>query len=167
MSVHHRKYSGRWLLFWGALILLVTSGYECYGRLDMLIWTVRGVYNLCRHEGIDFVRAWTYFEPGMFELVAHLAACAALGLLGLALRNKPRAGYLFLLGAAAIVGWGWWKLSLYDYRSLVQLKNLNLIPLLMMALGAVINLVQFYRRKSPRAHDRETARPSRRDQAAS
>ncbi len=165
MDVDQRKCAGRQLLFWGSLVLWVTAGYECYGRMDTLVWTVKGVYNLCRHEGVNFLRAWTYFEPGMFELVSYLCVCAVVGLLGVLLRNKARAGYFFLGAVAAIFCWGWLKLGLYDWRSMLQIRNLQLIPMAMIALGSVINMVQFYRQYTHRRKDERDARRPRYTQA--
>lgn len=152
-------YAGRWLLFWGALALILSAGHELWTRYDTIKWTLDGLINLCAHEGIPLPRALSYFDPAMFLLMLYLLGLALLGLVSIAARNRPRAAYLlipacFALGAACA------PIQLTDLSALNMEAWFRLLPLGIIALGSLINLAQHHARRFKRreADDRSHGR---------
>ena len=136
-----RRYAGRHLFTLGAILLLTWAGYELYARLDTIWWALSGLWRMCSNENIPFRRALSYFDPSMFRLVLFLFCCVVYALFCIALRNRPRGAYLILLLGVALAWFG------LDYLGLLgsgRLELLKLIPLLMIAAGCLINLIQFY-----------------------
>ncbi|MDL2205838.1 hypothetical protein LJC33_02865 [Eubacteriales bacterium OttesenSCG-928-N13] len=142
-----RRFSGRWLLFWGAIILLALSVRDLYVRIDTVSWAMKGLYNLCIHEGIPFARALTYFDNSMLMLISYLMLCTLLGLISLFARNRPGAGYLLIPMCLALGAWGVWGLHLVPNLLGLSMDGLQLLPMAIIVLGCTINIVQSLMRK--------------------
>lgn len=151
------KYAGRRLVFWGAFLLLCLAGWEFYSRGDTVRWALEGLYNLCLNEGIPFLRALSYFDAGMFELIFFLLGCGLFSLFCMALRNRPRAGIILISLATALGVLGGVRFGWFTAGALDLLQSLKLIPMAMIALGCAANLVQFYALR--RKKDENVERP--------
>lgn len=153
-----QRYRGRKWILWGSLLLIIASGFDFYTRFETLWWAIQGVYNLSVHEGIPFARALSYFDPSMAQRLALLLTSALLGLVALALRNRPLAGY-GLIPVTAGLGWyafmqeGFFPITLPGWAHALQW-----IPMAAIAAGCIVNLAQYYlmRRKA-----KESAKPAR------
>ena len=110
-------------------------------------------------EGVPFARALSYLDPAMFYLIAFMAGLLLYSILTMLVRRKLLFSYVMLLGAVAlaVIGGKWFdffSLSIVDWAN-----SLKLIPLLFIAVGCVLNIVQYHRRKiRPRKDWHETSR---------
>ncbi|MDO4546936.1 MAG: hypothetical protein Q4D04_02440 [Clostridia bacterium] len=139
-----RKYSGRQLILYGAVLLLVWAGYECYIRFEMLSQFLTGLINLCANEGVPFARAISYFPSSMFSIALYMLVLALFSVACVILRNRPMGDYvvLALTIAIAITGGAW--VGLFSLSVLNWAQSLKTVPLLMIAAGCVVNISQFH-----------------------
>ena len=142
-----RRFAGRHLMLWGALGLLAWTGYEFAVRVETVWWALKGLFNLCVHEGVPFGRALTYFDPSMYRIIGFLLACVVFAVVVLGLRNRPVAGYFLLLANVAVGAYAAFVLGYVQFSLMNWLQSLKLIPLLLIAAGIIVNLVQHYARK--------------------
>ena len=148
-----KQYAGRKLMFWGALALIALAGYECWARLDTLVWAAQGVMRMCIAERIPITRAVSYFDPKMFYLLAFLVLCVVVGLLAIVFRNKPAAGYVFLPLMLMISYVSFRSDGLLATDALKSIDPVKLVPMVAIVVGSIINLIQSFCIYRQRAHD--------------
>ena len=141
------KYDGRGMLLSGALLLLALSGYELYVRLDDFSRMVDGVRYLSAVKNESFVENLliTLEAPGMVSLrniLIFLSACVILSLVCLLCSNRPRAGVpVMLLDAAVFLSGLLLKgVAVFTFAGLLQW--VKLFPLLLILIGAAVNLIE-------------------------
>lgn len=145
-----RRAAGGRIILWGALALIALVAYEFHIRMDVMGWALRGLYNYCVNEHQSFARALSYFDPSMFYLTAYLLSIILYGLAAIVWRGRRVAQYfLFLFTVAIALAGGKW-FSLFDVSLINWAVSAKLIPLTMIAVGCVINMVGFRRRRGKR-----------------
>lgn len=150
------RYSGRNVLLTGALLLLALSGYELWTRFETIsrmIGAFRQAYdklNMYELSGIPFIR-YLYVSmletengKGLINILIFLTACTVLAILILCLRNRPRAGYLLIAMDIAVFCVGFFILTVFSLNMSDLLQVAKLLPLVLVLLGCMINLYQFY-----------------------
>ncbi|MDI9504583.1 MAG: hypothetical protein GX246_03855 [Clostridiales bacterium] len=156
-----RKYSGRFFMLAGALVLLLWAGYEFYVRMEMLVWFLKGMIRSVVEENRNFFHEIRYYDPKMFWLTGFLLACALFALLAILLRNRPKAGYVLIALDLALIYAGGAKLGLFGLGSADWLQTLKLLPLLLILAGNVVNLISYSLRRRRQTQQDRLPAPSR------
>lgn len=144
LYMEKRKYSGRYFMLLGAVALAAWAGYEFVVRMETIWWALKGVWNLCLNVGYPFWQALTFFDSSMFNLTGFLLACVVFALLTLGLRNRPKAGYWLIVLDVALLVAGGPVLHLFGLSILSWMQSLKLLPLLLVLVGCVVNLCDYY-----------------------
>ncbi|MDD2648555.1 MAG: hypothetical protein PHI27_00525 [Eubacteriales bacterium] len=134
---------GRSFFMTGSVLLLAWSGYELGVRMESIIPFTKTLYNIVIGESIPLSRALTYVDSGVYdvlETLLFLACCFMLGVFCLSLRNRPAASFALLPASAALMVYA---SGMTDPLQLNLWQFLKLIPLIMIALGAVTNIIHF------------------------
>ena len=77
------------MLFWGALALIIITGYELLVRIDAMIRPLGMFFKMWIGEKVPFSRAISYVDWKTFERPAFLLLCVLSGIIALLGRNKP------------------------------------------------------------------------------
>lgn len=77
------------MLFWGALALIIITGYELLVRIDAMIRPLGMFFKMWIGEKVPFSRAISYVDWKTFERPAFLLLCVLSGTIALLGRNKP------------------------------------------------------------------------------
>ncbi|MHC1786083.1 MAG: hypothetical protein AB9880_03330 [Christensenellales bacterium] len=139
---------GRRMLFWGALLLIMWAAYEFSTRVDAMSGPLVMYFNMAVGEKVGLAAALKYVDWQIFSAPAFLLGCVLLGLLALLSRGRSLLGFLvvplcvlavlYTAGAKVFFSPDLWSL-------------LKLLPLLLIALGSLVNLgLRFYLKKRRR-----------------
>ena len=162
------KYSGRQWMTIGAAALCVWSGYELAVRLDTSWAWINGIREISIARNQSFLEDLfiSFRAPAMIDLgrkLLFLLCCVVLGILCLIVRNRPRPDTVVipLAVATAVAGCvlGVYQPSLSDW-----MQTLKLLPLLLIIIGAAVNVTQWVgdRRMDGEGEYGERRRSSRR-----
>ncbi|MDO5435819.1 MAG: hypothetical protein Q4G19_05570 [Clostridia bacterium] len=150
------RYSGRNVLLAGAVLLLAMSGYELWTRFETIskmIGAFRQGYEtlqLYERSGIPFIR---YLYVSMLKtaegteiinIIIFLTVCTILAVLVFCFRNRPRAGYLLIALDTAVFCVGFFVLMVFSLSTGDLLQIAKLLPLVLVLLGCLVNLYQYY-----------------------
>jgi hypothetical protein len=151
---------GRSFFMGGSVLLLAWSGYELGVRMETIIPFAKTLYNIVIGEQIPLSRALAYVDKGVYDILEtllFLACCFLLGVFCLSLRNRPAASFALLPAALAL---GVYASGMTDPLQLNLWQFLKLIPLIMIALGALTNIVQFCLLHASRRRGRDGEKPN-------
>ena len=160
MAVETLQNAGRRMLFWGALLLIAWAGYEFSTRLDAMNRPLAMYYQMAVGENVGLSAALKYVDWEILRIPGFLLGCMVLGFLAFLSRKKALLALIIipLCVLAALYTVGAKTLFSPDLWSL-----LKLLPLLLMALGGLINLaLHFVRRSRRRKVTRSTGEGVRR-----
>lgn len=146
-----KKYSGRFLMLFGAIFLLIWSCYELCIRCETLYANCMGMYNVVKvvHPEDSF---WSYFWDYLVEehmvrewsTLGFLLMCGVLSIMGVCLRNRPRAGFVIIALDLFICLIGWKVMGLFGFSILNWTAIMKIIPLLLIVAGCMMNLAHYY-----------------------
>lgn len=147
-----RRYCGRGVMIFGALLLLIMTGYETWVRWDDLNAFISSVQYFSEVRQESFLENLAVFlqAPAMNALLfkmIFLLGCVIFSTAVLILRNRPMAAYVLLPADLAAFLLGCFVLGMLslDFGNILQ--AVKLLPLLMIFCGCVMNLSEFYVRR--------------------
>ncbi len=151
--------AGRRMLFWGALFLVIWAGYELSTRVDAMSRPLVMYYNMAVGEKIGLSAALKYVDWEILRVPGFLLGMILLGILALRSRRRPFMAYLLipLCVAAALYTVGARTLFSPDLWSMIKL-----LPLLLVALGSLLNLIFHHYLRQNRRRVAQDNRPGRR-----
>ena len=130
--------SGKRMLFWGALSLMIWAAWELSIRVDAMSRPIAMYVRMAQGENIGFFRALTYVDWVILQTPGFMLGMIVLGLLAFRSRSKPTWGFvtiplcvaaaLYTVGARALFSGNLWHL-------------IKLLPLVLITLGSAINLL--------------------------
>ena len=136
------------MLFWGALLLIAWAGYEFSTRLDAMSRPLAMYFQMAVGEKIGLDAALKYVDWEILRIPGFLLGCLLLGILALLSRRKAllALAVIPLCVLAALFTTGAKTLFSPDIWSM-----LKLLPVLLITLGASINLALYFFMRSRRS----------------
>ncbi len=132
--------TGRRMLFWGAVIILIWAAYELYIRVDAMARPLGMFFKMWTGEKVPFSRALTYVDWGILEIPFYLLLCVFLGAFSVVLRRKP-ALWVTLLFVAP--GFAFYSLGVKNVLMPNLWQMIKLLPLLLLFVGSLLSLIAF------------------------
>lgn len=132
--------TGRRMLFWGAVIILVWAAYELYIRVDAMARPLGMFFKMWAGEKVPFSRALTYIDWGILEIPFYLMLCVLLGIIGILLRKKPVLWVMLLFVAP---GFAFYSFGVQNVLMPSLWQMIKLLPLLLLFVGSLLSLIAF------------------------
>ena len=148
--------TGKGLLIWGALALIVWAGWELSIRVDAMTGPLTMFYDMAVGEKIGFFTALKYVKWEILAVPGFLAGCVILGLLAMRSGRKPWLSYAVIpLAALAAV----YAAQVPSLLGINLWQKLKLIPLALILAGSVLNItLHQYIRQRQKQHPGTTGR---------
>ncbi len=137
--------AGKRMLFWGALSLMVWAAWELSIRIDAMSRPIMMYIRMAQGENIGFFKALKYVDWRILETPGFMLGMIVLGFLAFRSRRNPFWGFiiiplcvlaaLYTTGAKALFSGNLWQL-------------IKLLPLVLIALGSLLNLLVYRRVRS-------------------
>lgn len=132
------KDTGRRMLFWGAMLLLIWAAYELYIRVDAMARPLGMFFKMWMGEKIPFNRAVTYIDWGILETPFYLLLCVTMGTISLLLRRKPFLWVMLLLLAP---GFAFYAFGVKNVLMPSLWQMMKMLPLLLLLIGSLLSLI--------------------------
>lgn len=130
--------TGRRMVFWGSVGLLIWSSWELALRVDAMIKPIQMFVRMAYGEKIPFQNALSYVNWTIFEIPSFLIFCSALSIYSLFVRKRLWAQMpLPILCALA----GFYSFGQTSLLGVNLWQKLKLIPFILIFVGSVIGLV--------------------------
>lgn len=129
--------TGKSLLTWGALALIVWAGWELAIRVDAMAGPLTMFYDMAVGEKIGFFTALKYVKWEILAVPGYLLGCVILGIL--AIRSGRRYYLSYAVIPLALLA-GVYATRVKDILGINLWQKLKLIPLLMIIVGSVLNI---------------------------
>ncbi len=150
-----RPYWGSRLLIWSAILLILLSGYALYYQVDTSRVWLDAIIRSNRIMGSSALQQLAVMfqsTPSLRLLLSQmlfLVAMMLFGILIIRLRKSLRACAV-MLPVAGLCFWGGSALGLYSLGGIIWQKLISGLPLLLTAVGCLIQLAHGWRLAHPR-----------------